>query len=332
MPNAALVITSIAAPNAVLRTCAREAAARGIDFIVIGDVASPADFALDGCDFFSLDCQRDLPFRFAQNAPEKHYARKNIGYLEAMRRGADLLLETDDDNTPLDGFWQLHVAETTARVPLQLGWINVYRYFTEVDVWPRGFALNRLHDALPSLTEQAVIAPIRQGLADENPDVDAIFRLTRPLPLSFEKVAPVAVGAGQWCPFNSQNTAWDRVAFPLLYLPSYCSFRMTDIWRSFVAQRVGWTCGWHLLFHKATVVQERNEHDLLKDFADEVPGYLHNEQICVVLKALALPEGPEHLLDNLYRCYEALVTHGWIGQHELPLLKTWIEDITELGF
>ena len=47
---------------------------------------------------------------------------------------------------------------------------------------------------------------------------------------------------------------------------------MTDIWRSFVAQRVIHQ-GHGILFHGRTVWQERNEHDLHRDFIDELPGY-----------------------------------------------------------
>ncbi|MBV5271274.1 MAG: DUF288 domain-containing protein, partial [Afipia sp.] len=79
-----------------------------------------------------------------------------------------------------------------------------------------------------------------------NPDVDAIYRLTLPLPQSFREEQPVALGRNVWCPFNSQNTTWWKEAAPLLYLPSFCSFRMTDIWRSFVAQRIAWENGWHI--------------------------------------------------------------------------------------
>ena len=119
-------------------------------------------------------------------------------------------------------------------------------------------------------------SPIQQGLANQNPDVDAIYRLVLPLPLDFVEAAPVALGKGAWCPFNSQNTTWWSEAFPLLYLPFHCSFRMTDIWRSFVAQRIAWENGWSILFHNATVFQERNEHSLIRDFEEEIPGYLNN--------------------------------------------------------
>src|SRR5438270_335676 len=83
-----------------------------------------------------------------------------------------------------------------------------------------------------TLERKEIYCPIQQGLADENPDVDAIYRLAFPLPLTFRTDRRIALGGSAWCPFNSQNTTWTREAFPLLYLPSYCSFRMTDIWRS----------------------------------------------------------------------------------------------------
>ena len=91
------------------------------------------------------------------------------------------------------------------------------------------------------LAVEQVDCPIQQGLADENPDVDAIYRLVLPLPVQFETGRRIALKRGVWSPFNSQNTAWWPDAFPLLYLPAYCSFRMTDIWRKLcrAADRMG---------------------------------------------------------------------------------------------
>src|SRR5204863_4881711 len=145
---------------------------------------------------------------------------------------------------------------------------------SEETIWPRGFPLEYLSKVNPELKSKTekINCPIQQGLADENPDVDAVYRMSQKLPVNFDKCDPVVLGKNSWCPFNSQNTTWFKEAFPLLYLPSYCSFRMTDIWRSFIAQRIAWTCDWSVLFHNSTVWQERNEHSLLKDFEDEVPG------------------------------------------------------------
>jgi hypothetical protein len=101
---------------------------------------------------------------------------------------------------------------------------------------------------------------------------------------------------------------------------------MTDIWRSFVAQRIAWANGWRILMHEATVFQDRSKHDLMRDFEQELPGYLGNERIATVLAALTIEPGEGCLYDNLHRCYAALVDGGVIGAAELPLLELWIED------
>src|SRR5581483_5657775 len=102
--------------------------------------------------------------------------------------------------------------------------------------------------------------------------------------------------------FNSQTTWWWPEAFPLLYLPSFCSFRMTDIWRSFVAQRCLWELGHGLVFHASEVIQERNQHNLLRDFGDEVSGYLQNSRLTAALQELRLQPGPAAAGANLIAC------------------------------
>ena len=331
----ALVITSIAGPDhPVLNEYARECSRRGIPFYVMGDRISPEDFRLEGCEFYSLKRQRETGFSLVERLPERHYGRKNIGYLLAIRNGAEIILETDDDNYAREEFWSPRSRTVEAHRIDAAGWVNVYAHFTNANVWPRGFALEHLQSAVRPLEQwqmTRVDAPIQQGLADENPDVDAIYRLTLPLPMNFDRSASVAVGPGSWCPFNSQNTTWFRDAFPLLYLPSHCSFRMTDIWRSFVAQRIAWENGWHVWFHGATVYQERNMHNLLRDFSDEVVGYLNNGRIAEELAGLQLRSGKEALGENLLRCYEKLVSMKLVGEEELSLVQAWCDDLRRLG-
>ena len=328
----ALIVTSIAPPNAVLQTLAEGCLEQGFEFIVIGDEPSPPDFKLEGCRFYGLAEQRELGLRFARDCPTRHYARKNIGYLLAMREGVSVIVETDDDNLPAPGFWQERSRRQAVGGVERAGWVNVYRYFTEANIWPRGLPLDRIQTPIPAfetLVEGEVDCPIQQGLADDNPDVDAIYRLALPLPQSFRKDRRVALLSGSWSPFNSQNTTWWRDAFPLLYLPAYCSFRMTDIWRSFIAQRIGWVNDWGVLFHEPTVRQERNEHNLMRDFKDEVPGYLNNAAICEALDKLSLKPGIDNLKDNLRVCYEELVRMELVGRRELDLVEAWISDLEE---
>ena len=329
MVKSAVVLTTINAPNAAMLAIRDYAQKMGALCILIGDSKSPDNFQIDGADFWSVDKQKGLKFRFAQLCPTRHYARKNIGYLLAAEGGADLLIETDDDNIPVGGFEAKRLQVVEAEIIRAPGWANVYRVFSDSAIWPRGLPLTEVQRPAPVL-EAAVRAncPIQQGLADMNPDVDAIYRLVFPLPQNFNKRPPVLLDRGVWCPFNSQNTTFFKEAFWLTYLPYYCSFRMTDIWRSFVAQRIMWECDWKLLFHDATVYQERNEHSLIKDFEDEIPGYLHNETIRKTLEDLELKSGYEHCAENILKCYRSLIQLGVIGQEEEPLLGAWLDDMS----
>jgi len=333
MSKPTIVVTSVAAPNKALTEIASGAAANGCDFLVIGDAKSPSAFELGGCDFYGLERQKGSGLRYAESCPTGHYARKNIGYLLAMRAGAPLIVETDDDNFPRPEFWAARERLVKAPCVESAGWVNVYRYFTDTPIWPRGFPLDAIQNTVAefsSLPVKRADSPIQQGIADENPDVDAIYRLILPLPQKFRTDRRVLLGSGSWCPFNSQNTSWWPDAYPLLYLPAHCSFRMTDIWRSFIAQKLAWLNGWSVLFHGPTVRQERNDHDLMRDFAEEMPGYLHNRAICVALDEAELEPGADCIQNNLRKCYRKLVAGGWVSEHELALLDAWLEDFSSM--
>jgi hypothetical protein len=331
--NVFLIITSIASSeNKALRIFAKECFDQNIGFIVVGDTKSPSDFFLENCDYYSIERQKKMPFKLSESLPTCMYSRKNIGYLTAIKNGAEIIIETDDDNFPGYGFWDQRDVDAKAYSFIDKGWVNVYKYFTEINVWPRGFALERLCD-LPVDIDGSLVSlycPVQQGLADDNPDVDAIYRLTSNVPVKFNDFDNISLGYNSWCPFNSQNTTWFKEAFPLLYLPSFCSFRMTDIWRSFIAQRIAWTNNWNILFHKATVFQDRNEHDFLFDFQDEIPGYLNNGKICNELLKLDLMPGTSNIFENLKKCYQKIISMGLISSDELTLLDNWIDDCKEL--
>lgn len=332
-PKTAVVVTSISKPNDILYAIAKGCARTQWEFYLVGDSKSPSDFSMADCRYFDVAAQLASNLAFAEKCPLNHYARKNIGYLLAMREGASIIVETDDDNIPEGDFWTERVRAPAVRFVLENGWTNVYSYFTDRLVWPRGLPLDAIHTPVPdydTLALHEADCPIQQGLADDNPDVDAVYRLIFRDALKFRKDRRVAFGKGTWCPFNSQNTTWWREAFPLLYLPSYCSFRMTDIWRGFVATRIAWENGWSLLFHEPTVRQERNEHVLMRDFADEVPGYLNNRKIESLLSGLSLAAGRQATADNMRRCYRALADARLVGAQEPELLESWLSDVAAI--
>ena len=64
----------------------------------------------------------------------------------------------------------------------------------------------------------------------------------------------------------------------------------------------------------------------LKDFEDEIPGYLHNGMICGELMNLDLKEGASHIFDNMLKCYNVFIEQGLVDKAELALLDDWISD------
>src|SRR5579884_3173158 len=111
--NTAIVITTIQEPTSCMKVLAGCALEHGLQWIVVGDRKGPARFSLPPAELLSIDEQKNLPFRIARLLPEKHYARKNIGYLVAISRGCDCIYETDDDNAPTDA-WHIRTLETQA--------------------------------------------------------------------------------------------------------------------------------------------------------------------------------------------------------------------------
>ena len=333
MTNNALVITSISnSENKILQDYARKAPGYGFHFIVVGDDKSPDDFELSGCEFLSLKGQLSSGFELAKLLPTRHYARKNIGYLAAMKNGANIIVETDDDNYAKDCFWNTRDSHVDADFYENAGWFNIYNLFSGENIWPRGFSLEHIK-VIPdknTAVKKSCYCPVQQGLADENPDVDAIYRMISPLPVNFKKANNTALGKNTWCPFNSQNTTWFKEVFMLMYLPSYCNFRMTDIWRSFVVQRICWENGMDILFHNATVWQERNEHNLLIDFKDELSGYSNNNEIINRLTGLKLKKGAEFIPDNIKACYKVFIDMNLMDKKELDLINAWIKDVNTI--
>ena len=266
--------------------------------------------------------------------PVNHYVRKNAGYIPRGKAALPAFMKPMM-TTPPPRTGSRAEAAVRALPAGQDGWCNVYAHFSGRHILaarlsPGKIAASRRWRPSGSSARKAPSARIQQGLADGNPDVDAIWRLLLPGDVRFKSRRSVALMRGAWCPFNSQSTWWWPEAYPLMYLPSHCTFRMTDIWRSFIAQRCVWELGGAVTFHAPEVVQERNVHNLLRDFQDEVPGYLNNTRLCGILAGLRLTPGPKAVPENLLCCYAALVQHNIFPKKELPLVKAWLRDLKDI--
>lgn len=327
----AIVITSIEPPTEAVQKLIQK---QPWQVVVVGDRKTPLDWHCPGVDYLSVAMQEQLDHRITPLLPWNHYARKMLGYLRAIASGASLLVDTDDDNIPKPD-WDVPPFDgpqlTTAE---DRGFVNIYTWFCDQFIWPRGFPLNLIREAgtavNPSeLTTKRVKIGIWQGLADQDPDVDAIYRLTANDPCWFKERAPVALAKGTVCPFNSQNTAFCAPLFALLYLPAYVTFRFTDILRGLVAQPILWAAGYQLGFTHATVVQERNPHDLMQDFESELPVYLWAEKIVEVVSGAVSDRVT--VADNLLAAYKELHRYDIVAAVELDLLEAWLFDLQSLS-
>lgn len=336
--NQAFVVTTINSPTQMLVKATNDAAARGISVVVVGDAKTPADFTLPGADFFSVETQSALDFKTAAALPFGTYSRKMIGYLVSLRNGADSIFESDDDNAMHESFFDSGSPHSAEREVTRAGFVNPYLCFTDARIWPRGFPLEHLNwekpATTPELTNENAVDyrnVIVQGLADGNPDVDAVFRLTNP-DFDYENFAfddsgslLIRARSGAWAPFNSQVTVWPRHLAALMYLPVTCSFRMTDIWRGFIAQRILREVNGGVLIPGALAYQDRNEHNLLSDFAQEVEGYVGYEKFVGILESLVLTDTT--LPQALRLAYESLIDASFFTANERIYLEAWITDV-----
>lgn len=325
-----IVITSINPPSAGVREFSRVAPSQ---VIVVADRKTPKDWSLEGVTFLSVEEQKRLVGRrFANLLPFDHYCRKMIGYLYAIRSGVDIIVDSDDDNIPKHS-WNGPPPFNGEQLctPPELGFINVYRWFTDQYIWPRGFPISLLQSATTTVAASQLAGSyaevgVWQGLADKNPDVDAIYRMVVSAPCVFEDKPPIVLNIGTIAPSNSQNTSFRKEVFPLLYLPGFVSFRFTDILRGFVAQPILWAHGFRLGFTGASVTQERNYHNLLDDFESEIPSYLLGERIIDIVRGAVHGKGP--LEDDLFEAYRSLHGNSIVVKQELELLEAWLGELS----
>ena len=327
-PLKAIVITTIFPPTPAAEDFSRM---EGYRLYVVGDRKTPADWNLPGTVFISAGQQEKMPYRLVRHLPWNHYCRKMIGYLAAIADHAECIADTDDDNFPKPGWAFPEFEGIFQKLGEGKGFVNIYSLFTDQHIWPRGLPPDRI-TAADDLESAIAPAPcnvgVWQGLADEDPDVDAIYRLTSDIPCCFNDREPVVLARETVSPFNTQNTLIRKELFPLLYLPVTATFRFTDILRGLVAQPVMWQHGYELGFTGASVIQKRNPHDYMKDFASEVPMYLHAASVPALVAAALDPA--DSVGGNLHRAYEALVMHGIVMKEEMASLEAWLADLGDI--
>jgi hypothetical protein len=244
----------------------------GFDLIVIGDKKTPADYRLRRGMYITPQEQEQRYPRLSQLLGWNCIQRRNIGFLIALELGADIIATVDDDNIPHPGWGQdlligrsvpVRQYRCTAAAFDPIGATN-YPH-----LWHRGFPIQLV--AARDYSDHAdTVATVRiqADFWNGDPDIDAVCRMINRPACRFDPAA-FPFTSRTMAPFNSQNTFID---FSLL--PEYFMFpgigRMDDIWGAYYLQA---KTGARPVFCSASVQQDRNEHDLTRDFSLEVIGY-----------------------------------------------------------
>ncbi|UZE93495.1 MAG: DUF288 domain-containing protein [Candidatus Nealsonbacteria bacterium] len=323
--NKFIVITTI---NPATKAIKKFASFKDWKLVLVGDKKSKAIKSEDNTYFLSIEDQKNFDFNIVNFSPYNHYSRKNIGYLYAMKNGADIIYETDDDNFPTSS-WSFPDFHSSNILMTDGKYFNIYRYFTSKFVWPRGFPLDEIRKSSNFLIDntRSCDVGVWSGMANNDPDVDAIFRLLFNKEIKFRKKDSVALDKHIYSPFNSQNTLWNKNSFAWMYLPVTVNPRFTDILRGYIAQRLFWHHNLRLGFIGPTVYQERNSHNLMKDFSDELECYSNIKEIVSILESTKLGN---NIYSNIRKIYKNLAKKKYVRNKELETLGAWLKDIKNL--
>ncbi|CAB3403025.1 unnamed protein product [Caenorhabditis bovis] len=341
-----IVVTSISSPTDDVK---RLASFQDWNLVVVADTKTPNDWHLEGVHYLSTELQEASDFSIVSKLPYKSYTRKNIGYLYAISNGAEWIYDTDDDNKPYNlGLDQFQynteisgVVYYTKSTNISQRIFNPYRFFGLEKMWPRGFPLEHIkthtngNDRL-ALCYRIPRPSVQQGLVHHDPDVDAIYRLINADPATglderFNKFAPpITLSPGTYSAWNSQNTLFHKSAFHTMFLPTTVSFRTTDIWRSYFAQKILHLSGLTVGFTPVNAVQFRNAHDYLKDLIDEHQVYKDAGKIVKLIDEWTC--NSTTVLQCMLDLADTFVEFEIWKQGDADLIALWIDDLKMMGF
>jgi hypothetical protein len=295
-----IVTTTIYPPSKALKLFANK---KEWQLIVVGDKKTPHEEFRRYKNIIYLDPEyqetnyKDLSDLTGWNCT----TRRNFGYLEAIKRGGQIIASIDDDNIPLE-WWGENL--------LLNKYINMHNYFS-IDnsikvfdpfsptnynnLWHRGYPLELVHRK-NNITKNTIPikADIQADFWNGDPDIDAIERMIYSPDCIFDDT-PFPFTSELISPFNSQNTFLTKKALQNYYMfPN--TGRMEDIWAAYYCI----ANGNKVIYNKASVIQERNPHDYLIDFNNEIIGYQNN--IKLIDSILQNPENiKNYITDNSYK-------------------------------
>ena len=262
------------------------------DIVVIGDLKTPEDYSLENGIYVSPEKQEKYDKELSDAIGWNCIQRRNFGLLWAHDMGADIVAVIDDDNIPYDDWGQNLMVGKEVKVNYYENSLPAFDPIgatNEKHIWHRGYPLQLISRRdYSKVSKKIVHADVQADFWNGDPDIDAICRMEHAPECNFDPSCfPIA--NNKVAPFNSQNTFLKASLLKDYFLFPHVG-RMDDIWASYYVQAKGA----QVVFGKASVYQERNEHDLVRDMRQEYLGYENNLKIVT-----ELADDPEKILNYL---------------------------------
>ncbi|MCU0641799.1 MAG: hypothetical protein MUC35_06965 [Candidatus Margulisbacteria bacterium] len=260
--------------------------------VVIGDLKTPKDYKLQRGIYVTPEEQEKYDRPLSEAIGWRCIQRRNFGLLWAHDLKADIVAVIDDDNIPYDGWGEklLLGAETEANYyETDLPAFDPVGATNESRLWHRGYPLQLVpRRDYGRKMKKRLTFDVQADFWDGDPDIDAVCRMIYRPECKFDP-ACFPIAANKLAPFNSQNTIMRGALLKDYFLFPHVG-RMDDIWAAYYVQ----ARGARVVFNKASVYQQRNEHDLVVDMKKEYVGYENNLEI-----VNKLPADPDQLLNYL---------------------------------
>jgi hypothetical protein len=311
--NKTIITTTINQPTtATLKYC-EIAKNKNWKFVIVGDTKTPHDSYkkleenYKDIVFYLTPEKQDLYSRALSDAIGwRSIQRRNLGFVYAYHEfNTDIFATVDDDNIPysnwgddlyVDREVELDVYSTTDKN------INVFDPLSITnhnDLWHRGYPVEFLNikNNVEYLGKQKRWVLVQADFWDGDPDIDAICRLSKKPIVKFDKHGLFAP-SDHYSPFNSQNTFLSRKVISKYAVLPHIG-RMDDIWGGYITEYYFENV---VAYNNATVYQERNPQDLVKNLENEIIGYRNTKNFIDDIKAFEkyLPEQTVNFW-NIYR-------------------------------
>jgi hypothetical protein len=266
-----IVTTTIQSPTKATKLFSEK---ENWELLVVGDLKTPhEEYKKINCTYLHPEYQDKKYEKISNLLGWNTIQRRNIGFIEAFNLGADIIATVDDDNIPYDSWGNNLLLKKQIEVdlyePVKSDYFDPLSVTNRNDLWHRGYPIEHLQiknniEYKGKIKKQFYV---QADLWDGDPDIDAICRLANRPCVKFDDIKPFT--SNKLSPFNSQNTFLDRDIIPYYMVLPHVG-RMDDIWGGYLLEKKFGSC---VVYNKATVYQERNPQDLIKNLENEIIGY-----------------------------------------------------------